>query len=151
MPFRFLQDHLSDVEQRVGAATRTDLPRQRLDPLFVGDQADVKLRKGRRRFTAFARRLTAGGRAIAALSTVTGRTPAFALRSERTPPIPPWAAFIPASSSWRALTSRGPGTTPVIPAVRSFRLALIMGVFRCRRLLRPSGQEEFVQIQFVIR
>jgi hypothetical protein len=55
--------------------------------------------------------------------------------------------------SRRAVAARRARATAisVAAAVGSLGLALIMGVFGGRRLLRPSGQKEFVQVEFAIR
>jgi hypothetical protein len=65
-----------------------------------------------------------------------------------------WAVPLGAGPrSRRTVTARRSGATAiaVAAAVGSLGFALIMGVFGGGRLLRPSGQKEFVQIKFAIR
>jgi len=42
-------------------------------------------------------------------------------------------------------------TVAVAASVGAILSALVLGIFGSRRLLRPGGQEEFVQVEFVIR
>src|SRR5437879_13906885 len=54
MALRFLEDHLRDIEERVGPAGHFDLPREGFDALFIGDQAYIDFGKRRRRFARLA-------------------------------------------------------------------------------------------------
>src|SRR5438270_10137351 len=101
MALRFLQDHLGDVEKRIGAASHLDLAREGFDPLFIGQEAQIDFGKWLQRFPRLA---TVGCFATirsAPLSTISA---AFAAR--RSAAILPRPAFIPASTRRCALPPR---------------------------------------------
>jgi hypothetical protein len=142
MPLRLLEDHLGDVEQRIRPACHLDLARQGLNAPFFGTQAQVNLRQRRRRRAPLAgvtraetRSLTAEG--PAALAFGSGRPATIAAR-----------AIVVSSRSAGAVTARRPGATTiaVAAAVGPLSFAFVFGVLGGGRLLRPSGQEEFVQV-----
>src|SRR5438552_276307 len=50
MALRFLEDHLRDIEERVGPSGHFDLAREGFDALFIGDQAYIDFGQRRRQF-----------------------------------------------------------------------------------------------------
>src|SRR4026209_199513 len=52
MAFRFLKNHLRDIEKWVCSSSHFDLTGERLDAFFVRQQTQINLRKRLRRFTA---------------------------------------------------------------------------------------------------
>jgi hypothetical protein len=152
MAFGLLQDHLGDVEERVGAAGHLDLARERLDPFVVGDEGEGDLGQRRRGFPArqgFARLATAPKRTVAPTGAITAGPASSTLGA--------WSAgagSIVASTGASVVSSRPgrrippwwPRPPPVAPAVGTLYFALIMGVLGGGRLLRPSGQKELFKI-----
>src|SRR5262249_893827 len=51
VPFRFLQEDLRDLEQRIGAPGHSDLLGQHLHSLILGREGDLHLRQRRRRLS----------------------------------------------------------------------------------------------------
>ncbi len=143
---RLLENHLRDLEQRIRPARHLDLPRQGFHAFVFRAQArlDFRQRQWRAPFTrsAPAKVGSRAARRLAAPGLRPGRAAPFAARAVAVP-----------SRAGRAIAAGGAGAASVaVPAaVESFGLALVMGVFRGRRLLCPGGQKEFVQIQFAIR
>jgi hypothetical protein len=136
VPLRLLQNHLGDIEQRVGSARHLDLARQRFHAPFIRQQTDVDFRQRRRRgpplalFPAHFR----SSRAIApgAVATVLpGRTPALP------------AGAVVSAAGWSLAPGRA-RAAPVVPAFLPLHRAFVFGVLGGRGyLLRPSGQKEF--------
>jgi hypothetical protein len=147
MPLRLLQDHLRNVEERVGPACHLNLARQRFDTLLLRSQAQIDLRQRRRRWTAFTGFAPAKVRSRAAEwpTTLALRPRGAARRSGRTATLAARAAVIPALSR-RAFAARraGPAAVAIASSVGAFAFALVVGVFGGGRLLRPGGLKEFV-------
>jgi hypothetical protein len=147
MPLRFLENHLSDVEQRIRPARHLNLARQGFNAPFFGTQAEVNIRQRRRRWAPVAGVTGAKTRSRAA-----ERLAALAFGPWRAAPRSGWAATIAAraivvsSRTAGAVTARRTGTTSiaVTAAVEPLGFAFVFGVLGGRRLLRPGGQEEFV-------
>ena len=154
MPLGLLENHLRDVEQRIRPARHLDLPRQGFDAFVFGAQAQVKFGQRQRRRTPIAGIAPAKIRSLAAQGPAAlafGPWRATA-RSGRAATIAARAIVVP-SRSGRTIAAGRAGATAiaVAAAVRPLGFAFVFGVLGGRRLLRPGGQEEFVQVQFVIR
>jgi hypothetical protein len=153
VPLRLLKNHLRDVEQRVGPARHLDLPREGFDAFVLRAQAEVNFRQGRRRFATLATAEVASVLPERPAATTIG--PGRAALGTRGPAILAAGAVPIGAGPWsrRTIAARRSRATAVTVAatVGSLSFALVMGVFRGGRLLRPSGQEEFVQIKFAIR
>jgi len=149
MAFRLLEDHLRDVKQRIRPARHLDLPRQGFDAFVFGAQAEVDFRQWRRQWAALLRLTPAKFRSRAAewpaaVAFGAGRT---ALGSGRTTAVALWAIAVPSRARGGIAPGRAWATTIAIAApVRALGLALVFGVLGGGRLLRPSGQKEFVQV-----
>jgi hypothetical protein len=149
MPLRLLENHLGDVKQRIRTASHLDLARQGFNALFFGAQAQVEFGQRQRRRAPIAGITPAkiGPLAAEGLAALAFGPWHAASRSG-------WAATIAAraivvsSRSGRAVTAGRPGATAiaVAAAVGPLGFAFVFGVLGGRRLLRPSGQEEFVQV-----
>jgi hypothetical protein len=141
-----LEDHLGDVKQRIRPAGHLDLAREGFHALFFGTQAEVNFWQRQRRRAPFASAeiLSLAAEGLAALAfrpwraaTGSGRPATLAAR-----------AIVVASRSGEAVTARRPGATTiaVAAALGPLGFAFVFGVLGGRRLLRPGGQEEFVQV-----
>jgi hypothetical protein len=120
------------------------LPSQGFDAFVVRAQAEVNFRQRRRRFATLPTAEVAPVLAERPAATAVGpgraalRTREPAILAAGAAVIPPWSGRTIAARRARATA------VAVAAAVGSLSFALVMGVFRRGRLLRPSGQEEFV-------
>jgi hypothetical protein len=168
MPFRLLQNHLRDVEQRVSASGHPNLTGEGFNPLFVGQETDRDLRQRWWWFAAFAglvptispapkRPVASAAFGSTPRSALSARAPILAPRARLvTPgakpaftPLPEAAALTP--GAWTAFAPRATGSaTPFFTPVRRAIFALVILVrFGRGRLLGPSGQKELLEIEFV--
>jgi hypothetical protein len=154
---RPLQNHLSDVEQRIGTPGHSNLAREGFDAFVVRKQRNANLRQRRRRFTTFALVMWA---AAAAKSFTPGAIATFvaALRWTGWTGRPAIAAFEPAWTFARAAFTWGTSAiwaraaAVVATALGAILAAFIFGVKICRSwFLRPCGQEQLFQVQLVFR
>jgi hypothetical protein len=132
------------------------LASQRFDALFLRDEVDVNLGWGRSRLPAFARLalfawVAAAETRSAAARSLTERSRA-AFASRRAAAFPVRAVPIPAVTGRAVASGRtGAAAVPAASAVKPVLASLVVGVLGRGRLLRPSGEKELLQIQFVIR
>jgi hypothetical protein len=149
MPLRLLENHLGDVEQRIRPASHLDLARQGFNAPFFGTQAEVNFRQRRRRRAPIAGVTGAEtwSRAAEGLAALAFR-PWRAATGSRWPATIAARAIVVSSRSAGAVTARRTGATAiaVAAAVGPLSFAFVFGVLGGRRLLRPGGQEEFVQV-----
>jgi hypothetical protein len=150
---RFLQNHLRDVEERIGSAGHLDLSGQGLDPFLLGHQRKVHVWQRRWGFPALPVLGPARPAPVAAVwtgTTLAWRSVGGAARG-RSSPITAWAAtFGPLARE--AIAPRRSRPAAIAAAVGSFLFAFVFGVLGGRGLfLRPSGQKQLFQVEFVIR
>src|ERR1019366_3639007 len=147
MPLGLLEDHLSNVKQRIRPARHLDLARQGFDAFVLGAQAQVEFGQRQRRRTPIAVIAPAKIRSRAAHrpAAITFRPWRAAACSRRAPTIAAWATAVPSRSGWTIATGRArTATVPVAIAAGSLGFAFVLGVLGGRRLLRPGREEEFV-------
>src|SRR5882762_1166723 len=123
MALRLLQNHLRDVEQRIGPARYFDLPGQGFDAFVVRDKTDIDLnQRGGRRRTSFLLLAPAESRSF------TGEGfSARGWRASRTAGITARTIFVPARAR-RTVSPGRPGTTAVVPAIPAMLAAFKFGV-----------------------
>jgi hypothetical protein len=134
------------------------LARERFDASFLRYQSGVDFRQGCWRFAALRTITPAKTRTPASLiplasftSFAAARPGCRAFRPAGTPAFTPWAVAFTARS-WRPVPPRWSRAAAVAPAFGTVHFPFVLGVLGRRGLfLRPSGQEQLLQIEFVIR
>jgi hypothetical protein len=141
-----LQNHLGNIEKRVRAPSHFNLSRERFHAFVVRHQTHADFWQRRGRLAALARFISARKRSVATwrpAATAFGPWPASAFAA--------WAISF-TSLPGSTFAPRGTRSPPLLAAVGSPCLALVLGVLlRGRRFLRPGRQEKLFQIKFVIR
>jgi len=141
----FLQNQPGDVEQRIGAAGGLDLAGEGFHPFFVGDEGNTDFRQRQRRFAVFARFAPAKrGPLLKGPSAIIGAAGLSALVAA--------GAALPRALAGSAFPAGRPAIAAFASAFGPVLAAFILRVMFGRGgLLRPGGQKELVQIQFVFR
>jgi hypothetical protein len=128
------------------------LSSQGFNPAFVGYERGRELGQGQRGFAAFPLVRVSRAAAFAAVASWSAGRPGTAPLGTRT-----GAAFAGGPKSFaprsgRAIAARRARAASISAALGAVYFAFVFGVFGRRRiLLCPGRQEEFFQIEFVIR